>query len=130
LIALRTRPNTDRPFTMVQAMQRDAEVKFRETAQALQARLAAAEQEVQQLQQGGKDGAAISLTPKQQADLARLRQEMAQTRSQLRDVQHNLRADIDALGSELAFANIALMPLLVAGFALVLSMVRRRRRRT
>src|SRR5581483_3397613 len=129
LIALRTRPNTDRPFTMVQAMQRDAEAKFRETAEALQARLASAEQEVQQLQQGGKDGSAISLTPKQQSDLSRLRQEMAQTRSQLRDVQHNLRADIDALGSELAFANIALMPLVVAAFALVAGLIRRRRAR-
>jgi ABC-type uncharacterized transport system involved in gliding motility auxiliary subunit len=84
---------------------------------------------VQQLQQGGKAGAAISLTPKQQADIARIKQEMAQTRAQLRDVQHNLRADIDALGGELAFANIALVPLLVAAFALVLAIIRRGRRR-
>lgn len=129
LIALRTRPNTDRPFTVVKAMQTAAEAKFRETAQTLQARLTAAQQEVQQLQQGGKTGAAISLTPKQQTDLSHLRQEMAQTRSQLRDVQHNLRADIDALGGELAFANIALIPLLVAGFALVAGIIRRGRRR-
>jgi ABC-type uncharacterized transport system involved in gliding motility auxiliary subunit len=129
LIALRTRPNTDRPFTVVQAMQTAAEAKFRETAQTLQARLTSAQQEMQQLQQGGKSGTAISLTPKQQADLSHLRQEMAQTRSQLRDVQHNLRADIDALGSELALANIALMPLLVAAFALVAGMIRRGRRR-
>ena len=86
------------------------------------------------MQQGGassgeKGAAAISLTPKQQADLSRLRQEMAQTRSQLRDVQHNLRAYIDALGSELAFANIALVPLLVAAFALVLGLIRRGRAR-
>lgn len=127
LIALRTRANTDRPFTVVRAMQTQAEAKFRETAQALQARLTAAQQEIAQLQQGGKEGGATSLTPKQQADIARLRQEMAQTRAALRDVQHNLRADIDALGARLAFANIAAMPLLVAAFALVLAIIRRGR---
>lgn len=129
LIALRTRTNTDRPFTVVRAMQAQAEAKFRETAEALQARLTATQQEVQQLQQGGKDGGAISLTPRQQADIARLKQEMAQTRAQLRDVQHNLRADIDALGDQLAFANIVAMPLLVAGFAMVLAIIRRARAR-
>jgi ABC-type uncharacterized transport system involved in gliding motility auxiliary subunit len=128
LIALRTRTNTDRPFTVVRAMQADAEAKFQETAEALQARLTAAQQEVQQLQQGGKEGA-TSLTPKQQADITRLKQEMAQTRSQLRDVQHNLRADIDALGAKLAFINIVLMPLLVAAFAIVLGIIRRGRAR-
>ncbi len=133
LIALRTRTNTDRPFTVVRAMQADAEAKFRETAEALQARLTAAQQQVQQLSQGGpsspnnKGGNAVSLTAAQQADITRLRQEMAQTRSQLREVQRNLRADIDALGSELAFLNIAAMPLLVMGFAIVLAIIRRRR---
>jgi ABC-type uncharacterized transport system involved in gliding motility auxiliary subunit len=129
LIALRTRTNTDRPFTVVRAMQTEAEGKFRETAQTLQRRLTAAQQQVQQLQQGGSGGGAVSLTPKQQADLSRIRQEMAQTRAELRDVQHNLRADIDALGSELAFINIVLMPLIVAAFAIVLGMMRRGRRR-
>jgi len=35
---------------------------------------------------------------------------MAETRGQLRDVQHNLRADVDALGAKLAFVNIVAMP--------------------
>ena len=47
---------------------------------------------------------------------------------QLRDVQHNLRKDIDALGDRLAFINIALVPLLVAIFAIGLAAFRRRRR--
>lgn len=129
LIAMRTRANTDRPFGVVRAMQANAEGKFRETAQALQARLAAAEREIQQLNQGGTGGRAIALTADQQAAIARLRREMAQTRTQLRDVQRNLRADIDQLGVELAFVNILLMPLLVAAFALVLGIIRRGRAR-
>ena len=54
---------------------------------------------------------------------------MAETRGQLRDVQRNLRAEVDALGSRLAFLNIFGVPILVAAFALVLGMIRRARRR-
>jgi ABC-type uncharacterized transport system involved in gliding motility auxiliary subunit len=126
LIGLRTRTNTDRPFTGVRAMQEDAEARYRETARALQSRLASAQAELQQLQQGGQ-GKGVTLTPKQQSDMQRLRQQMADTRIQLRAVQHNLRADIDALGGVLAFLNIALVPLIVGGFALVLAWMRRRR---
>jgi ABC-type uncharacterized transport system involved in gliding motility auxiliary subunit len=43
-------------------------------------------------------------------------------------VQHNLRKEVDALGSFLAFVNIALVPILVAAFAVVLAILRRRRR--
>ncbi len=129
LIAMRTRANTDRPFGVVRAMQADAEGKFRETAQSLQARLTAAEKEIQQLNQGGMGGSAIALTPDQQAAIARLRREMGETRTQLREVQRNLRADIDRLGMVLAFINILLMPLLVAAFAVVLGVIRRGRAR-
>jgi ABC-type uncharacterized transport system involved in gliding motility auxiliary subunit len=43
-------------------------------------------------------------------------------------VQRNLRKDIDRLGAVLAFINIALVPMLVALFAVVLAVLRRRRR--
>jgi ABC-type uncharacterized transport system involved in gliding motility auxiliary subunit len=125
LIALRTRANTDRPFTRVRAMQAEAEARFRETLQTLQTRLAVSQQQLQQLQPG--NGGA--LTPQQQAAIARLRGQMADTRTQLRDVQHNLRADIDRLGAWLAFYNILAVPLLVIGFAMVQGWMRRARRR-
>jgi ABC-type uncharacterized transport system involved in gliding motility auxiliary subunit len=51
-----------------------------------------------------------------------------QTRSSLRDVQHTLRARVDSLGSLLAFINIALVPIVIAGFAIALAWLRRRRR--
>ena len=48
-----------------------------------------------QLQQGGGDGNATALTQKQKADIERVRRDMAGTRAQLRDVQRNLRTEID-----------------------------------
>jgi hypothetical protein len=107
-------------------MQADADMKFRATLQTLQAKLTSSEQEIAQLQQGGS-GSTTALSPQQQAEIERVRREIATTRSQLRDVQHNLRADIDSLGTVLAFINILLMPVLVAGFAIVYGLIRRRR---
>lgn len=127
LISLRTRASSDRPFTVVQALQQSAEIKYRETQDRLQASLTQAQQTLQQLQQGA-GGNAITLSQKQKDEIERIRGGMAETRAQLRDVQHNLRAEVDALGNRLAFLNIFGVPILVAGFALVLGMIRRARR--
>ena len=129
LISLRMRGNTERPFTVVRAMQADAELKFRETVTNLQEQLTASEQEIAQLQQGGS-GSGIALTPAQTAEIERVRREIAGTRAVLRDVQRSLRADIDRLGTILAFINILLMPLLVAGFAIWFGIRRRGRAQT
>jgi ABC-type uncharacterized transport system involved in gliding motility auxiliary subunit len=55
---------------------------------------------------------------------------MVLTRRQLRTVQHDLRKDIESLGTKLKFANIGLVPLAVFVVALVLAWVRRQRRKT
>jgi ABC-type uncharacterized transport system involved in gliding motility auxiliary subunit len=126
LISLRTRGNTERPFTVVQEMQIAAELQFRETLTALQGKLAASENEMSQLQQGG-NGSNTALTPAQTAQMDRVRRDIAGTRLQLRDVQRSLRTDIDRLGTILAFINILLIPVLVTAFAIVFGLIRRRR---
>jgi len=126
LISLRTRGNTERPFTVVQEMQIAAELKFRETLTALQGKLAASENEMSQLQQGG-NGSNTALTPAQTAEMDRVRRDIAGTRLQLRDVQRSLRTDIDRLGTVLAFINILLIPAMVTAFAIVFGLIRRRR---
>jgi ABC-type uncharacterized transport system involved in gliding motility auxiliary subunit len=129
LISLRTRESGQRPFTVVRDLQAAAQAKFQQEEQTLQQRLNDTQQRLHELEQGGgaKSGTA-GLTSAQQAEIERFRREMIQTRAQLRDVQHNLRKDIDALGARLAFINIALVPLLVAALAIVLAAFRRRRR--
>src|ERR1700749_2680533 len=129
LIGLRTRTAAQRPFTVVRDIQAKAQAQFQQEEQALQARMTDTQQRLQELEQGGgaKAGQA-GLTAAQQAEIERFRKELVDTRTQLRDVQHNLRKDIDALGSRLAFINIVLVPLLVAIFALGLAALRRRRR--
>jgi hypothetical protein len=103
-------------------MQAQAESRFRETLDALRAHLTQSQSELAQLQQGGQQTA---LTPGQDAAMDKVRREIAATRAQLREVQHNLNAEIDRLGSLLAFLNILAVPLLVAGFGIVFGLIRR-----
>jgi ABC-type uncharacterized transport system involved in gliding motility auxiliary subunit len=132
LISLRTRATNDRPFTVVKEIQAEAQAQFQQEAEMLQARLTAVQQKLHDLEQGGSANGQRStsqdLTAEQQAEIDRFKRELIETRTSLRDVQHNLRKDIDALGEFLAFVNIALVPIFVAGFALLLAWLRRRRR--
>jgi ABC-type uncharacterized transport system involved in gliding motility auxiliary subunit len=129
LISLRTRATNDRPFTRVKALQAKAQAQFQQQAQALQAHLTETQERLRTLQQGGgQTSGPATLTPAQQAEIERFKRELVQTRTALRDVQHNLRKSIDELGTRLAFVNIALVPLLVALFAIGLAILRRRRR--
>ena len=132
LISLRTRATNDRPFTVVKELQADAQAQFQQEAEALQARLTAVQQRLHELEQGGsangRPSTSQGLTPAQQGEIDRFKRVLIETRASLRDVQHNLRKDIDALGDFLAFVNIALVPIFVAGFALLVAWLRRRRR--
>jgi ABC-type uncharacterized transport system involved in gliding motility auxiliary subunit len=129
LISLRTRATNDRPFTRVSKIQAAAQAQFQSEADALKQKMADTEDRLRALQQGSANKAqAAGLTPEQNAEIERFRRELLDTRTQLRDVQHNLRKDIDFLGAILAFINIALVPLLVAAFAIVIAVLRRRKR--
>lgn len=132
LISLRTRATSSRPFTVVQKLQTQAQARFQQEANALKQKLTDTENRLHAIEQGGAANGSpqsgTTLTAEQQQEVQRFKHELSQTRSALREVQHNLRKDIDALGAILAFINIALVPILVAGFALVLAFLRRRRR--
>lgn len=132
LISLRTRATNDRPFLVVREIQAQAERDFKQQEDTLKAKLADTEQQLKALQagQGGKSGpsAQTGLTAQQQKAVETFKRQLTEIRTQLRQVQHNLRQDVDALGNALAFINIVLVPTLVAVFAIVLAWIRRRRR--
>jgi ABC-type uncharacterized transport system involved in gliding motility auxiliary subunit len=130
LITLRSRSRAQRPFTVVQELRREAEVRFLAEAQSLQNRVQQAEAALRSLQgqapQAGQGGQ--MLTRAQEAEVERFRKVLVDTRARLREVQANLRRDVVNLGNVLAFINIALVPILVAAAAVGLAMIRRRRR--
>ena len=129
LIAVRTRAAAARPFERVSALRRGAEERYRSKELELQQQLDALEQELTRLQQPGADGQAQALTPQQQAEVVRFQDDKLRMRKELREVQHRLNADIDALGARLKLVNILGMPLLVVVVALLVAWRRWQRRR-
>ncbi len=121
LIALRGRGVNERPFTWVEELRRNAERKFREKEQSLEARLKSAQDELAKLQSSGASGVVTSA--KEREAIEKFRAEMLDTRRELREVKRALRSDIDSLDGWLKFANIALVPLMIVlgglGFAML-----------
>jgi ABC-type uncharacterized transport system involved in gliding motility auxiliary subunit len=99
--------------------------------QALQQKVTATEASLRQLQGQGQNqtqnGAPV-LNREQQAQIEKFRADLVQSRAGLRQVQANLREDVERLGTMLAVLNIALVPLLIAAAAIGLSFLRQRRR--
>ncbi|KFN48355.1 GldG family protein [Arenimonas metalli] len=129
LIAVRTRASATRPFERVAALRRSAEARYRSSEQRLQQQLDDLEQQLAALQQPGADGQAQALSAQQQAEILRFQDEKLRMRRELRDVQHRLNADIEALGDRLKLINILGMPALVVLVALGVAWRRWSRRR-
>lgn len=126
LISVRSRATSNRPFTLVDSLRREAEQNLRATEQQLESELAETERRLTELQQARGDTDLAILTPEQEAELDRFMEQRLEIRRQLRQVRRELDEDIEALGTRVKALNIALMPALVTLFALGMAWRRRR----
>ncbi|MBY0336734.1 MAG: Gldg family protein [Acetobacteraceae bacterium] len=136
MISLRSRGESQRPFEVVEDIRRRADAQYRQTEQQLTERLQATERRLRELRQGTPANPAAGernanqtlITPEQRAEIDRAREEIAETRRQLRAVQLELRRDIEALETWLRILNIAAVPVLLTVVAVVMGVLRARRR--
>ncbi len=133
LISLRARAKIDRPFTVVDDLRRTAERRFLAEQETLERRIAETERRLTELQtqgpadEGLPDGATAEAHVENEIQV--FRAELLDSRKKLRDVQRNLRREIDGLGARLRFINVGLIPLLIAVVATGAAIVRYRRRK-
>jgi ABC-type uncharacterized transport system involved in gliding motility auxiliary subunit len=125
LATLRGRGLVNRPFTVIEAMQREAELTYRTREQELLDRIQEAETEIGAIEESGEGG--VVLTPEQEAAIEELRRELLEARRELREVQRGLRDDLETLVQRLQLANIAAVPAGVALIGLLVALLRRRR---
>lgn len=128
LIGLKSRATYVRPFDRVETLQREADARFRETEQQLQAELDETERRLSELQQAREDQGSLLMSPEQQQELDRFREEQLRIRQQLRTVQRELDSSILSLGAWLKFMNIFLIPVGLALIALAAHLLKRSRR--
>lgn len=127
LATLRGRGVNDRPFERVADIRRDAERRYREKEQALNAKLKDLQGKLQQMETKSGEGGQILLSDKDRQTIEGFRGEMLEVRRELRGVQADLRRDIDRLDGWLKFFNIAAIPLLIGVGGIAVGLSRRRR---
>lgn len=128
LLSIHGRASSQRPFTRVQALQSAADQKFLAKKQELQRELAVTRSRLSELQPA-KAARGDSISPEQRSEIEQFLQRQLAINKELRDVQHQLNAEIDALGMRLKFINIVLVPGLITLFGLVYGWRRSRRSR-
>ncbi len=126
LAGLRGRGVEQRPFTRVAQLRADANARFRQQEQLLNKRLQETQKKLTDLLSRSKDGE-VTLSEADQKAIEEFRTEMFTVRKRLREVQRNLRADIDALGTRVKVTNIAVVPMFIALAGLFLLWRRRAR---
>jgi len=129
LISIRSRATFQRPFTRVQDLRREAELRFRSAEERLQAELQEADARLNELQASRPDQGTEILSPQQEAEIERFQARRLELRKELRQVQRELDRDIEQLGTRLKVLNVALVPLIISVLSIVLVVIRRRARR-
>ncbi len=109
LLSVRGRSTSQRPFTRVQALRNVADQKFLQKEYELEQELAETRKRLDELQPAKADASA-SASAEQRREIEQFRQRQLAINKELRDVQHQLDAEIDALGWRLKVINITLIP--------------------
>ncbi|HTD85559.1 MAG TPA: Gldg family protein, partial [Candidatus Binatia bacterium] len=131
LIAMRSRATLNRPFTVVQTMQAQADERFRAKIKEVEGSLQDTQKKLNELQAARKDQGQqrTILSAEQQAELQKFRTKEADAKRDLKLVRKDLRREIDSLENRLKWANIAGMPVLVTAFGIGLAIFKRNRAR-
>ena len=128
LIGLRGRGTSNRPFVVVENLQKKAELAFKEKEETLQNELKETEEKLQVLQ--SEEGADNNNVSNVQAEtIVAFRSRIFEIRGELRAVQRVLGQDINALETRLKFINIWLMPALVFVLYIINSLILYRRQK-
>ena len=112
LIGLRGRGSSNRPFLVIEDLQKKAELSFREKQISLQNELQGTEDKLKEIQ-SNQLGSSESKTSEQNKAIEEFQRKILSIRKQLRDVQRQLNADIERLENNIKVLNIWTMPLIV-----------------
>ena len=113
LIGSRSRSAITRPFTVVQKMEADFNKSVGTKIEEFQTKQKAAQQKLSDLQAQKSGGSELFLSPAQEAEIKKLRQEQVEYAKLVREQEKTLRRQKDKLAGNITLLNVAAMPLLV-----------------
>jgi ABC-type uncharacterized transport system involved in gliding motility auxiliary subunit len=123
---LRGKSTSWRPFEKIIALEKIAEEKFLIEEQMLAKKLKGMEDQIRNLTQNNDEDSDV-LSPETIKAIDGFKTEMMSTRSQLRSVKFDLRRDVEMLKKWVISVNVAILPIIFAGLALIISLRRKRK---
>jgi len=118
LLEIRGKGRTSRPFTRVEKMEREAQVRYEQELTALETRLSEVQSRLDQLRQEQQDSQNLVASPEVLQAIEEFQIEEANLRAERREIRRKLREDIEGLKLSLQLINLATMPVLIGIFAL------------
>lgn len=128
LLALRAGGSFARPFERVADLRARAEATYRSQQLNLESEIRQTQQRIDQIR-SGRPTSALIVDPEVRAEIDSLSERLLTARKELRDVQLDLRRDVETLGFRLKLINTALAPAVIAVAAIGLGLSRAARRR-
>ena len=128
LISIRGGQKFARPFDRVKEIEQAAEQNYLREVQDLEDKIASTEGKISELQRTREDGSSLILTPEQEAEIDKLREEQLESRKKLRAVNHEMQKDIEGLGFTLQVVHLGAVPLGFLLLSLIFSLARIARR--
>ena len=117
LISIRGKGTSLRPFTVVRAMEIEAQKKFQTQLTALDARLAEVNKKLTEMQGKKTEGNRLIATPEMAKAIADFQKQQAAMNGERRQIRRALREDIDGLEKKLLTLNLLATPVLVGAFS-------------
>jgi ABC-type uncharacterized transport system involved in gliding motility auxiliary subunit len=118
LISIRGKSGSQRPFTVVRAMEGEAQKKYQEKLDALDARLKEVQDKLTTLQGKKTEGNRLVASPEVAKAIEDFQKQDAAMRGERRAIRRALREGIDSLENGLLALNLLASPLLVGIFGL------------
>jgi ABC-type uncharacterized transport system involved in gliding motility auxiliary subunit len=125
LADLRGRGVSWHPFDRIQAMEAEADSRYRAKEQELTQQLKDTQEKLATLPRESQSSNDM-LTPEQSKTIEKFRGQLFEIRAQLRDVQYALRSNVDHLKAWVIAINAAIIPLCVGAIALIFALRRPR----
>jgi len=116
LISIRGKGSSVRPFTVVKALEVQANKKYQDQLVGLETKLTDIQKRLSELQGKKTEGNRLVASPEVTKAIEDFRKQEASARAERRQIRKALREDIEGLGNRLLVINLLASPLLLIGF--------------
>lgn len=125
LIGSRSRAAASRPFTVVREMEDKFKEQVGKKVEDFEKKREEAQAKLQELQAQKARGKELYLSPEQEAEIEKLTQQQVAYSRLIREQEKDLRRKKDRLAGNITLLNVAVVPIMVILFGLLLHFIRR-----